>query len=163
MNNAGSLNSILFKYLAIEIRLYMIQRLQSVWLLLAAICGIALTQVPLFIGTLANNQIKQVIATESLLLFAVSICLAGLALFSIFLFKKRTLQFRLSIVGVIVSIVLIGLEVWHIEKFKTSNALVKGSYYWGGLLPIVMTIFFILAARGIYKDERLVKSLDRLR
>ena len=141
----------------------MIQRIQSVWLLLAAVCGIALTQVPLFIGTLSNNLVKHVLATESLLLFAVSICLAGLALFCIFLYKKRTLQFKLSVLGIILSILLIGLEVWHVENFKASNALVKGSYYWGGLFPIAMVIFFILATRGIYKDERLVKSLDRLR
>ncbi len=141
----------------------MIQRIQSVWLLLAAVCGIALTGVPLFIGTLANNMVKQVLATESLLLFAVSICLAALALACIFLFKKRTLQFKLSIAGLVASILLIALEVWHIEKFKTANALVKGSYYWGGLFPIAMAIFFMLASRGIYKDERLVKSLDRLR
>jgi hypothetical protein len=141
----------------------MIQRMQSVWLLLAALCGLALTRIPLFIGTLSNNLVKQVFATESLLLFAVSICLAGLALFCISLYKKRPLQFKLSVFGIIISIVLIGLEVWHIEKFKSANSLVKGSYYWGGLFPIAMVIFFILAARGIYKDERLVKSLDRLR
>jgi len=141
----------------------MIQRVQSVWLLLAAVCGSALTAVPLFTGTLANNMIKQVMATESLLLFAVSICLAALALGCIFLFRKRPLQFKLSVLGILLSIVLIGLEVWHIEHFKTTNTLVKGSYYWGGLLPIAMTIFFFLASRRIYKDERLVKSLDRLR
>jgi hypothetical protein len=141
----------------------MIQRIQSVWLLLAAVCGIALTRVPLFIGTLADNLVKLVMATESLLLFALSICLAALALACIFLYKKRTLQFKLSVVGIIASIALIGLEVWHIENFKTANALVKGSYYWGGLFPIAMVIFFTLASRGIYKDERLVKSLDRLR
>ncbi|MEO5997162.1 MAG: DUF4293 domain-containing protein [Chitinophagaceae bacterium] len=141
----------------------MIQRIQSVWLLIAAVCGIALTQVPIFIGTLSNNMVKNVLATESLLLFAVSICLAGLALFCIFLFKKRTLQFKLSVLGIILSILLIGLEVLLVENFKSANALVKGSYYWGGLFPIAMVIFFILATRGIYKDERLVKSLDRLR
>ena len=141
----------------------MIQSVQSLWLLLAALCGVALTAVPLFIGTLANNMVKQVMAPESLLLFALSICLAGLAVGCIFLFKKRPLQFKLSVLGVILSVVLIGLEVLHIEKFKTANALVKGSYYWGGLFPIAMTIFYFLASRGIYKDERLVKSLDRLR
>ncbi|MEJ7735895.1 MAG: DUF4293 domain-containing protein [Chitinophagaceae bacterium] len=141
----------------------MIQRSQSVWLLLSALCGFALTQVPLFVGRLANNVIKRVIATESLLLFALSISVACLALACIFLFKKRPLQFKLSVTGVIASLAMIGLEVWHIESFKTANSLVKGSYYWGGLLPIAMTILFILAARGIYKDERLVKSLDRLR
>lgn len=141
----------------------MIQRVQSIWLLLAAVCGFALTQIPLFIGRLANNVTKKVIATESLLLFALSMGVACLALICIFLFKNRPLQFKLSVIGIILSIIVIGLEVWQIENFKTANTLFKGSYYWGGLLPIAMTIFFILATRAIYKDERLVKSLDRLR
>ncbi len=141
----------------------MIQRVQSVWLFLAALCGFALTQIPLFIGTLANNVIKRIIATESLLLFALSICVACLAVACIFLFRNRPLQFKLTVTGVIISIAVIALEVWLIETFKTRNTLIKGTYYWGGLLPIAMTIFFILAARGIYKDERLIKSNDRLR
>lgn len=141
----------------------MIQRLQTVWLLLAAVCGFALTQVPLFTGRLANEIIKRVLATESLLLFAISIGTACLALACIFLFKKRPVQFKLSVTGVILSIIITGLEVWHIENFKSANTLVKGSYYWGGLLPIAMVILFILAARGIYKDEKTIKSLNRLR
>lgn len=141
----------------------MIQRVQSVWLFLAALCGFALTQIPLFIGTFANNVIKRIIATESLLLFALSICVACLAVACIFLFRNRPLQFKLTVTGVVISIAIIALEVWLIETFKTKNTLIKGTYYWGGLLPIAMTIFFILAARGIYKDERLIKSNDRLR
>jgi hypothetical protein len=141
----------------------MIQRLQSIWLFLAAICGFALTQVPLFIGRLTNDVVKKIIATESLLLFAISVGVACLAAACIFLYKNRPLQFKLSVVGVVLSILVICLEVWYIEKFKTSTQIIRGTYYWGGLLPIAMTIFFFLAARGIYKDERLVKSLDRLR
>ena len=141
----------------------MIQRIQSVWLLLAALSGFLMTQVPLFIGTSANKVTKNVIATESLLLFALSMGVACLALACIFLYKNRSLQFKLTIIGVVASIGMIGLEVWYIENFKTTNALVKSSYYWGGLLPMAMTVFFVLAAKGIYKDERLVKSLDRLR
>lgn len=141
----------------------MIQRLQSVWLLLAAVCGFALTQVPLFIGRLANDVVKKVIATESLLLFSLSIGTACLALVCIFLYKNRPLQFKLTVTGVVLSIIIICLEVWHIENFKSSTILTKASYYWGGLLPIAMTIFFILAARGIYRDEKLIKSLNRLR
>ncbi|HZG24972.1 MAG TPA: DUF4293 domain-containing protein [Chitinophagaceae bacterium] len=141
----------------------MIQRLQSIWLVLAAICGFALTQVPLFIGRLANNMVKKIIATESLLLFAISVGVACLAAACIFLYKNRPLQFKLSVIGVVLSILVVCLEVWYVEQFKDSNQMVRGTYYWGGLLPIAMTVFFILAARGIYKDERLVKSLDRLR
>lgn len=141
----------------------MIQRVQTIWLLLAAVCGFALTQIPLFTGRLANEVVKKVIATESLLLFAVSIGTACLAIACMFLFKKRPLQFKLSVVGVILSVVIIGLEVWYIGNFRKANALVRGSYYWGGLLPIAMAILFVLAARGIYKDEKTIKSLNRLR
>lgn len=141
----------------------MIQRIQSVWLLFAAICGFILTEVPLFIGHTVDNIIKKVMATESLLLFAIGISIACLALGCIFLFKNRQLQFKLTVTAVVASLGLTFLEVWQIEQFKNANPLVKGSYYWGGLLPIAMMIFLILAARGIYKDERLIKSLDRLR
>jgi len=141
----------------------MIQRVQTIWLLLAAVCGFALTQVPLFTGRLPNEIIRRVLATESLLLFALIIGAACLALACIFLFKNRPLQFKLSVTGVILSIIITGLEVWYIEGFKRANALVKGTYYWGGLLPIAMVILFILATRGIYKDEKVIKSLNRLR
>lgn len=141
----------------------MIQRVQTIWLLLAAVCGFALTQVPLFTGRLPNEIIRRVLATESLLLFALIIGAACLALACIFLFKNRPLQFKLSVTGVILSIIITGLEVWYIEGFKRVNTLVKGTYYWGGLLPIAMIVFFILATRGIYKDEKVIKSLNRLR
>ena len=143
----------------------MIQRIQSIWLLLAALCGFALTQIPLFVLRVSANAVKQIMATESLLLFAVSIAVACLAAACIFLYKNRPLQFRLAVTGVIASVVLIALEVWQIGKYRTqyANNAVSSSYYWGGLLPIAMAILFVLAARSIYKDEKLVRSQDRLR
>ena len=143
----------------------MIQRIQSVWLLLAALSGFLITEVPLFIVRLVTHVEKHIMAMESLLLFSVSIGLACLAAACIFLFRNRSLQFKLAVLGVIVSVVLIGLEVWRIGKYRTQYAgnLTSSSYYWGSLLPIVMAICFVLAARGIYKDDKLVKSQDRLR
>lgn len=142
----------------------MIQRIQSIWLILAALCGFLLSQTPLFVARLANQVIKRLLATESLLVFAVAMGTSLLAVFCIFLFKNRNLQFKLTITGVLLSVALVALEVWQVEAFRTANAnLLKGSYYWGALLPMLMVIFFILASRGIYKDERLVKSLNRLR
>jgi hypothetical protein len=61
------------------------------------------------------------------------------------------------------SIALIALEVWQIGVFEKSSGILKGTYYWGALLPIAMMIFFILAASNIRKDDKLIKSLDRLR
>lgn len=141
----------------------MIQRKQTIWLLLAAITGFLITRVPLYAGTLVGEVVRKFTATESLLLFAVAIVAALLGLVSVFLFKNRPLQMKLSVLGVFVSLGFIALEVWQIGEFRQSNALLKGSYHWGALLPIAMTVFFILAALNIRKDEKLVKSLDRLR
>jgi len=141
----------------------MIQRIQTLWLVLAAGAGFAMSKVPIFTGTLQNASIQRIVATESLLLFAIAIGAACLAIACIFLFKNRPLQFKLTVTGCILSLVMVGLEVWQVEKFKAGTTLLKSTYQAGGLLPIAMFIFFLFAARGIYKDERLVKSLDRLR
>jgi FtsH-binding integral membrane protein len=141
----------------------MIQRIQTVWLFLAAIFGFLFTQVPIYVASIAGNVVKKFVPTESLLLFASCIAVALLALICIFLFKNRLLQFKLSVIGFLASIGLIALEVWQIEGFKDSNSIMKGSYYWGSLVPIAMSVFFIIAASKIRKDEKLVKSLDRLR
>lgn len=141
----------------------MIQRIQSIWFLLAAACGFGMTKVPLFSATLPNGAPRELIATENLLLFTIVIGLSCLALASIFLFKNRSLQLKLAILGIILSIGSIVLEVYYIEQFKINSAITSGTYQWGGLLPMAMTIFFFLAAKGVHRDQKLIKSLDRLR
>lgn len=141
----------------------MIQRIQTVWLLLAAIAGFLITQVPLYEGTLAGEAVKKYFATESLLLFAVAIIAALSALVAVFLFKNRSAQIKLTIFGILASVAFIALEVWQADNFGKSNGMLKLSYLWGALLPVAMIFFFILAAIAIRKDTKLVKSLDRLR
>lgn len=141
----------------------MIQRIQTIWLLLAAVAGFLITQVPLYQGTLASQTVKRYFATESLLLFAVAIIAALSALIAIFLFKNRSAQIKLTIFGILASVAFIALEVWQADNFSKSNGILKLSYLWGALLPVAMIFFFILAAKNIRKDRKLVKSLDRLR
>jgi len=142
----------------------MIQRIQSIWLLLAAICGFLVTEAPVFKVTLANNVQRSIMATDSLLLFAVIIGVSCLCAIGIFLFKKRPTQFRLCIISIILTIAAIALEVKNVEDYKAATpGILKGTYQLGALLPILMIIFLIMAARAIYKDQKLVKSLDRLR
>jgi FtsH-binding integral membrane protein len=141
----------------------MVQRIQSIWLLLAAILAFVFTQVPIFISTIAGNVAKRFFPTESLLLFALSVAIGLLAVACIFLYKNRPLQLKLSIIGILACVILIALEVWQISRFEADNSILKGSYYWGSLIPIGAMVCFILAASAIRKDEKLVKSLDRLR
>ena len=141
----------------------MIQRIQSVWFALAAVAGFSMTKVALFNATLTNGAQRLLFATESLLLFALVMALSVMALVCIFLYKNRTLQFKLAVTGIIGSIATVALEVYFIEQFKISSPIASGTYHWGGLFPILMIVFFFLASKGVYRDEKLVKSLDRLR
>jgi hypothetical protein len=141
----------------------MIQRIQSVWLALAAICGFAMAKVPLFTATLLDLSKRSILASESLLSFALIIGIAAMSVVAIFLFKNRPAQYKLAIVGAILSALVIGLQVYFIEGFKKDNPIQQGSYQWGGLLPIAMMFLLFMAAKAIRKDEKLIKSLDRLR
>lgn len=141
----------------------MIQRIQSLWLLIVALAAFATYTLTLYKGKLADGSERLFLLADSLLLAIIIVAIGALAMVCIFLFKNRKLQFRLSVLGVIFSIGFLFLEYLKAEEFKTANNIMSGSYQPGALLPVIMIIFFILAARGIYKDERLVKSLDRLR
>lgn len=141
----------------------MIQRIQSIWLLIVALAAFATYTLTLYIGKLADGSSRPFLLADNFLLVIIIIALGTLAIVGIFLYKNRKLQFRLSVMGVIFSIGFLFMEYLKVEEFKKTNNILSGSYQIGALLPVIMIIFFILAARGIYKDEKLVKSLDRLR
>ena len=80
-----------------------------------------------------------------------------LSLVTIFLFKDRKLQLRLSIVGIGLAVFTIIFYFVEMKKFETGTISLSCLFAFGILIG------FILAARGIWKDEKLVKSLDKLR
>jgi cytochrome bd-type quinol oxidase subunit 2 len=141
----------------------MIQRIQSLWLIIVALCAFATYTLTLYVGKLADGTERRFLLADDFLLVIIIIALGILALICLFLYKNRKLQFKLSITGMLFSIGFLFLEYIKVEGFKKDNLIQTGSYQIGALLPIVMVIFFFLAARGIYRDERLVKSMDRLR
>lgn len=140
----------------------MIQRIQTLWLIIVAITAFATSRLVLFEGDLPTGPVPFKFA-NSLILSIVIIALGLLALICLFLFKNRKLQFKLSVTGLIFSIGFLFLEYFMVEGFKKENSILTGSYQLGALLPVLMIVFFFLAARGIYRDEKLVKSMDRLR
>ena len=141
----------------------MIQRIQSVWLLLAGVAGLLTYKLPIWSGTLQDGSIKHFLGTENLLYFAANIATCLLAFVAIFLFKNRKTQKSLSWVGVLLSLTLIGLQVWLVNDYKTSMNFMQSSWQFGAIMPILMVVFFFLAIGGINKDEKLIKSLERLR
>lgn len=146
----------------------MIQRIQSLYLLLAAAAGAAALSFDLWRATLSNGVKQSVNASSNYLLFVLYVVIILLALVTIFLFKKRKLQFRLTIFNILFGFGALAYQYYVVQQ--TANKLNSGgvsittaSYLPASFLPIVIIILLFLAVRGIYKDEKLIKSLDRLR
>jgi len=141
----------------------MIQRIQSLWLILTAVIAFVIFKLTLYTGKIADGSERVFQLANDFLMVIFIVALGLLALICLFLFKNRKLQFRLAVFGVIFSIGFLFLEYFKTEQFKKENLVLTGSYQIGALLPVIMVVLFYLAARGIYKDERLIKSMDRLR
>lgn len=136
----------------------MIQRIQSLWLLLASACAFASYKFPYYSGTNQKGVTDyQLNATENFLLIAVTGIIGALALLLIFLFKNRTLQLRLCLLGIVLEALLIFLYYREVKNFST------GTLSLTSILQSVIIIAFFLAARAINKDEKMVKESDRLR
>lgn len=138
----------------------MIQRIQSVWLLLAAGLDAVTFRLPFFSGDWIKDNFLAVIdlnATTTIWLTIISIVVGALALLNIFLFKNRSLQLKLCYLGIVLSLGLLALYFLEMQNFIGGTISIWALFYF----PILLC--FIFAARGIKKDEKLIKSLDRLR
>ncbi len=140
----------------------MIQRVQSLWLLAASACAFLTLKFSFFSGNkLINNQkiFLSLTAVTNILLLILTIAVAIASLVIIFLYKDRKMQIRLDIVTAIIAILNIVLYFSETKKFLPN----EGKYDITAFLPFLVPICLILAAKGIYKDQKLIKSVDRLR
>lgn len=102
----------------------------------------------------------EVIRLWPLLIIATLIPL--IALVTIFLYKKRVLQIRLSFINMILMLgfyVILFLNLWQ----STKGTQISWSLNIAAAFPLVSMVLNWLAIRAIGKDEALVKSLNRLR
>ncbi len=149
----------------------MIQRIQTVYLLLASLLGAFLVffNPHLWRARLINNTYRYFPdqSDYQYFYFILTMIITLLAFICIFLFKKRKLQFRLTLLNFFFSIGLVVLQYFLIEEMKdglTMDQMLNSSTYLpAAFLSIPIIILLFLAARGIRKDEKLVRSLDRLR
>jgi hypothetical protein len=137
----------------------MIQRLQTLYLLLALIItGVLPFLFPLW--TLNNGKAFYfVFDLKYVSLFGLS---TTLSLLSILSFKKRQNQFVIGRLNIILNLILLGLFVYYLLNVSGEAAAVSEKGI-GMFLPIVAIVLLVLANKAIKKDEDLVKSVDRLR
>jgi len=142
----------------------MIQRIQTLWLLLAVACAGLTFKFPAYAGGTWVNHGVQVQGISfsayrpSMLILSVTIVIMVLAVISIFMFKSRGSQFSLTLVNFFVSIGLIYLYYKEIHLNFIGGTLALTSVF-----VILIPIFLLLAMRGIYHDMRLLRKANRLR
>ncbi len=136
----------------------MIQRIQSIWLLLASACAFAGFKFSFFSGNKLNDPLlHELNATSTLLLMITTIAVGGLAFITIFLFKKRSLQRGLCVLGILLEALLIFLY------YRETTNFTQGTYSLTAILQGVVLAGFVLAIGGINKDSKILKESDRLR
>ena len=140
----------------------MIQRIQSIWLLLVSLFAFATLKLSFYSGnkldTLTNAKVFLPLnATTNTLLFILTVAVAVAALVVIFLYKDRKRQMLVSVGILAVSTLNIVFYFSEIKKF------IEGQMDLTSIISFVIPVFLLLAIRSIFKDEKLVKSTDRLR
>ncbi len=140
----------------------MIQRQQTLWLLLAIAAAIACFMFPFVVGESSgadgNTPVRATIdAGSSFLLLLCTGASLVLSALTIFLYKNRQQQTWLCLGGILLTLVIFLLFI------REMNKLSKPVLALSAVLPLIMLISYFLALRGIRKDEKLVKSLDKLR
>jgi len=146
----------------------MIQRIQTIWLLLAALAAFALFYTDVYRAEFAAGGsmpvLKHLRVAEHYPSLLVAVVVVLIPLAAIFLFKNRKRQRSLAWGGVLATLGFISVNLMRIGNFNNQIPQpVNGAYQAGSVLPVVVLIFLILAIRGINRDEKLVRSLDRLR
>jgi len=136
----------------------MIQRVQSIYLLVAFICSGVL---PFFIP-LWHNENNYPIFFQSKLSYSVLFGFSAvLSIFSILSFKKRKLQFVIGRLNIIFNLILLVLFMLYSPKLSGDTSVSEKGI--GLFIPIISIVLIALANMAIMKDERLVKGADRIR
>lgn len=153
----------------------MIQRIQSVFLLVAAIVTIVLIFMPVgdiytaeaqytftcFNVHLPNGQVVM----STLYIALILILSACLSLYAIFKYKDRMKQTRIVSINMLVFLVAIMLMIWVYPDYIFQKKFEMAGFrfnYWI-MIFVLPPVCMFLANRFIRKDEQLVRSADRLR
>lgn len=146
--------------------LTMIQRVQSIYLLLAALISGALVFLISFGITkdMETITIIDLIKDQRYLIKSIGIGFLAssvLSFLSIFLFKNRQNQFVLGRVNILINFYLLGVLLFESLSLPGETFVSKKGI--GVFLPIIVIVLLAMANKAIKKDENLVKSVDRLR
>ncbi len=156
----------------------MIQRVQSIFLALVAIClfcamfldywgktgseGQQVTLNAMQLTLTENGEVTQTVHTFYLIILA--FLSSAVAVGSLFSYGNRLRQMQLNFLNTLLIAALMGTSVYFIfEGAKMFEVKKEGAFYAGFYMAPAALIFNMMANRFIRKDDKLVRSVDRLR
>ena len=131
----------------------MIQRIQSIYLLVAAI-SMSLISFKVTVYTLNETLFM---AQDDTKMFILTIVGAIFSLLGLFMFKNRKFQMKLIRLTVLIQMI-IGVRIFML--FNKFEVVLNNSFLF---LMALTLIALIMAYRGVKKDDDLVRSVDRIR
>ena len=150
----------------------MIQRIQSVYLLLITILLVVAMCLPIGQFIEADNITSHIFKPLGVTLasgetqatwglFGILLLTTIINFLTIFLYRNRMLQVRMTIFSMLM---LVGYYItlgvfWYVLKDESQTFQLG----WAMCLPLVCIILDYLAFRAIYRDEVMVSAADRLR
>ena len=158
----------------------MIQRIQSIFLVLMIACLVAFLFLPIWgkmdVDTGEIHEIRalyheQIIEGELVVEYipyaiagALTVVIMLIAAVEMFMYKNRMLQMKLGMINSVLIVVVLGVLMWLIftgqDEWLPSIA---GKFGAGLFMPALAMVFNRMAIRSIKKDEDLVRSVDRIR
>ena len=154
----------------------MIQRIQTVYLLLVVVLLVATLFMPLLtlqigqeffsmdasgVSSLVNQEAAALGTTWGL--FALTAIIALVAMVTIFLYKNRIFQIRLCVFNALLMIGFYAYVAFLVWRWQGEVPEMQWQLKLGLAFPVIALILDYLAIRNIGADEALVRSLDRLR
>ena len=131
----------------------MIQRIQSIYLLLVALISISSYFIFPKLSLTLNHLSFMNYFIIPYLFFAFFI-----SIINVFLFKKRNFQIGLNKIHLLIHLLILITLIYFLSQKK----MIYPDIQWI-MTPILSGIFLLLANKGIKSDEDLIKSVDRLR
>ncbi len=132
----------------------MIQRIQSIYLVIAAI-GALLSA---FLFPMWTAEGFDYFASSDLVLFGLILAIALISLIGIFLFKKRRLQMKMCSLISLLSVVCGVYVGYQYYNYDVESTLGIGAFFL--IFPLFSSI---MAKKAIKKDDDLIRSVDRIR
>lgn len=157
----------------------MIQRIQTLYLLLAAVaCGLLFhsffamgklaDEAPVVLQAASGTTFSDGKFTiqDNLVITLLTAFGVLMAIITILLYKKRALQAKLVSFFILIAVLINGLSLYIMFRdLQSVQENIDASFEIGAgaFLPAIALIGGFLALRGIRNDDKIVKSMDRLR